>query len=83
MADKDILEFQSSKNIIDADSKDKNEMNNATPVITPFEMRNIIKIIRSCLDAHSNGERNSKMDDIEQFIDNLMLKRKDDFPKFQ
>ncbi|GFW37695.1 HTH_Tnp_Tc3_2 domain-containing protein [Trichonephila clavipes] len=44
MADKDILEFvRSSKNIIDADSKDENEMNNAAPVTTSSEMRNIIK----------------------------------------
>ncbi|GFS80941.1 hypothetical protein TNCV_126711 [Trichonephila clavipes] len=35
MADKDILEFfQSSKNIIDADSKDGNEMNNAAPLFS-------------------------------------------------
>ncbi|GFT13638.1 hypothetical protein TNCV_3831091 [Trichonephila clavipes] len=33
MADKDILEFvQNSKNIVDADSKDEHEMNNAAPV---------------------------------------------------
>ncbi|GFU78272.1 hypothetical protein TNCV_5008491 [Trichonephila clavipes] len=44
MADKDILEFvQSSKNIIDADSEDKNEMNNATPVPTSSKMINVVK----------------------------------------
>ncbi|GFV57484.1 hypothetical protein TNCV_3266601 [Trichonephila clavipes] len=33
MADKDILRFvQSSKNIIDADSDDENEMNNTAPL---------------------------------------------------
>ncbi|KFM70311.1 hypothetical protein X975_18700, partial [Stegodyphus mimosarum] len=44
MADKDILEFvQSSKNIIDADSNDENEMNNAGPVPTSSEMKNVMK----------------------------------------
>uniref|UniRef100_A0A8C4RFJ1 HTH CENPB-type domain-containing protein n=1 Tax=Erpetoichthys calabaricus TaxID=27687 RepID=A0A8C4RFJ1_ERPCA len=71
-----ILEFvQSSKNIIDADSDDENEMNNAAPVPTSSEMRNIMKSMRSYLDAHSNGEMNNKIDDIEQFVDNLMLKK--------
>ncbi|GFT51181.1 hypothetical protein TNCV_3084111 [Trichonephila clavipes] len=36
----------SSQNIIDADSDDENEMNNAAPVPTSFEMRNIMKINR-------------------------------------
>ncbi|GFW49263.1 hypothetical protein TNCV_3057731 [Trichonephila clavipes] len=54
MADKDILEFvQSSKNIIDEDSDDENEMNNAIPVPTSSKMRNIMKSMRSHLDAHS------------------------------
>ncbi|GFV61315.1 uncharacterized protein TNCV_4103731 [Trichonephila clavipes] len=44
MADKDILEFvQSSKNIIDADSDDELEMNNAVPVPISSEMRNVMK----------------------------------------
>ncbi|GFY30601.1 hypothetical protein TNCV_3117631 [Trichonephila clavipes] len=44
MADKDILEFvQNSKNIIDADSDDENEMINAAPVPTSFEMRNVMR----------------------------------------
>uniref|UniRef100_A0A8C4SEN5 HTH CENPB-type domain-containing protein n=1 Tax=Erpetoichthys calabaricus TaxID=27687 RepID=A0A8C4SEN5_ERPCA len=90
MTDKDILEFvQSSKNIIDADSDNENEMNNAAPVPTSSEMRNIMKSMRSYLDAHSNGEMNNKMNDIEQFVDNLMLKKtmqrkiSDYFPKTQ
>ncbi|GFX15206.1 hypothetical protein TNCV_2709111 [Trichonephila clavipes] len=38
MTDKDILEFvQSSKNIIDADSDDENEMNNVASVPTSSE----------------------------------------------
>ncbi|GFT12689.1 hypothetical protein TNCV_5094551 [Trichonephila clavipes] len=58
-ADKDIFEFvQSSKNIIDADSKDENEMNDETPVPTSSEMRNITKSMRSYLDAHSDGKMN-------------------------
>ncbi|GFV73409.1 SCAN domain-containing protein 3 [Trichonephila clavipes] len=40
IADKDILELvQSSKNIIDTDSKDEKEMNNAAPVPPSSEMR--------------------------------------------
>ncbi|GFT87863.1 hypothetical protein TNCV_799691 [Trichonephila clavipes] len=42
-ADKDILGFdQSSKNIIDADSDDENEMSNAAPVSTLSGMKNIV-----------------------------------------
>ncbi|GFU44041.1 hypothetical protein TNCV_4963531 [Trichonephila clavipes] len=49
------------------DSDDENEMNNAAPVPTSFEMRNVMKSMHSYLDAHSNGEMNKEMDDIEQF----------------
>ncbi|GFU01129.1 hypothetical protein TNCV_2834961 [Trichonephila clavipes] len=43
MADEDILKFvQMSKNIIDGDPDDENEMNNAAPVPTSSEMRSII-----------------------------------------
>ncbi|GFX08669.1 uncharacterized protein TNCV_61961 [Trichonephila clavipes] len=71
-----ILEFvQSSKNIIDADSNNENEMNNAAPVLTSSVKRNVMKIMRSDLDAYSNGEINNQMGDIEQFVDNLMLKK--------
>ncbi|GFX30674.1 hypothetical protein TNCV_4861981 [Trichonephila clavipes] len=60
-ANKDILEFvQSSKSIIDADSDKEYEMNNAAPVSTSSEKRNIMKSMCSYLDAHSNGERNKK-----------------------
>ncbi|GFW70229.1 uncharacterized protein TNCV_3337471 [Trichonephila clavipes] len=47
MADKDILcvKFvQNSKNIIDADSGNENEMNNAASVPTLSEMKTIMKI---------------------------------------
>ncbi|GFV48349.1 uncharacterized protein TNCV_2479141 [Trichonephila clavipes] len=45
MTEKDILEFvQSSKNIMNADSSDENEMTNAAPVSTSSEMRNNIKV---------------------------------------
>ncbi|GFV23508.1 uncharacterized protein TNCV_4782191 [Trichonephila clavipes] len=68
MADKDILEFvQSSKNIIDADSDDENEIKNAAPVPTSSEMGNIMKSMHSYFDAHSNGEMDKKRDEIEQF----------------
>ncbi|GFX63993.1 hypothetical protein TNCV_41691 [Trichonephila clavipes] len=51
----------------DANSDEENEMNNAAPDPMSSEMRNIIKTISSYLDAHSIGEMNNKMDDIEQF----------------
>ena len=74
MADKDILEIvQSSKYPINVDSDDEldNEINIVVPVPNTSEMRNIMKIKRTYLDAHSNGEMNNTMGDIEQFIDNL------------
>ncbi|GFS68641.1 hypothetical protein TNCV_1958731 [Trichonephila clavipes] len=75
MADKDILKFvQSSQIIIDADSDDENEMNNAGPVPTSSEMGNIMKSMRSYLVVHSDGEMNNKMKDFDQFNDNLILK---------
>ncbi|GFX69727.1 hypothetical protein TNCV_1770951 [Trichonephila clavipes] len=64
-ADKDISGFD--QNIIDADSDNENEMNNAAPVPTSAEKRNTMKSMRNCLTAHSNDEMNNKMDDIEQF----------------
>ncbi|GFU59731.1 hypothetical protein TNCV_3186871 [Trichonephila clavipes] len=68
MADKDIFEFvQSSKNIIEADFDDKNEINNAAPVPTSSEMRITMKSMCCYLDAYSNGEMNNKMHSIEQF----------------
>ncbi|GFY12966.1 hypothetical protein TNCV_665321 [Trichonephila clavipes] len=76
IADKDILKFvQCSKNVIDADYDDENEMNNAAPVPTSSEMRNIMKSMRNYLDAHSNGEMNIEMNDIEHFVVNWMLKK--------
>ncbi|GFX23826.1 hypothetical protein TNCV_1788571 [Trichonephila clavipes] len=55
------------------DSDDENKMNNAAHVPTSSEMKNAMKSFRSYLDAYSNGEMKNKMDDIEQFVDNLML----------
>ncbi|GFU21819.1 uncharacterized protein TNCV_3283061 [Trichonephila clavipes] len=69
-----LFGVRSSKDIVDANSDDKIGVNNAAPVPTSSEMRNIMENMRSYLDAHSNGEMNNKMDDIEQFVDNLMLK---------
>ncbi|GFU57139.1 uncharacterized protein TNCV_1780022 [Trichonephila clavipes] len=74
MADKDILEFaQSSKNIIDLDFDDENEM--ISPVYTSSEMRNIMKSMRSYLDAHSYGSSLSEkphrknVPEISSFLD--------------
>ncbi|GFW66629.1 hypothetical protein TNCV_1370621 [Trichonephila clavipes] len=72
MADKDILKFdQSSKNFIDADTDDENEMNKAAFVQTTSETRNIMKSVGIYLYAHSNDEMNKKMDDIEKFVLNI------------
>ncbi|GFT27496.1 hypothetical protein TNCV_1275881 [Trichonephila clavipes] len=44
MANKDYLEFvQSSKNVVDEDSEDENEMNNTAPVPTSSKMRKVMK----------------------------------------
>ncbi|GFT46393.1 hypothetical protein TNCV_3127351 [Trichonephila clavipes] len=56
------------KNIINADSIDENEMNNAGPVPTLSEMRDIMKSRYSYLDVHSNDEVNNKRDVIEQIV---------------
>ncbi|GFX12928.1 hypothetical protein TNCV_3659241 [Trichonephila clavipes] len=62
------LEFvQSSKNIIDADSEDENEMHKAASVPTSSEII-MMKNMRRYLDAHSNGEMDNKMDDITRFL---------------
>ncbi|GFV67974.1 hypothetical protein TNCV_1872561 [Trichonephila clavipes] len=59
---------------VNDDSDEENEMYTAAPVLMSSEMRNVTKTMHSYLDAHSNGEMNNKMEDIEQFVDNLMLK---------
>ncbi|GFV85692.1 hypothetical protein TNCV_2003131 [Trichonephila clavipes] len=65
MADKNILELgQSLKNIVDADSGHKNEMNNATPVPMSSTMRNNMNSMFSYLDEHYNGEMNNRMNDM-------------------
>ncbi|GFW28923.1 hypothetical protein TNCV_202461 [Trichonephila clavipes] len=70
IADNDIWEcVQNSKNITAEDSEDENEMNNAAPVPISPELRNVMKCMRSYLDAHSNGKMNNKMDDIDQYVD--------------
>ncbi|GFW72860.1 hypothetical protein TNCV_1267031 [Trichonephila clavipes] len=84
MADKDILEFaQSLKNINDADSKDENERNNATPIPTSSEMRSVRKNMHTYLEANSNVEMNNKIGDIEQFDAKKTMQRKipNYFPK--
>ncbi|GFW98986.1 hypothetical protein TNCV_1782051 [Trichonephila clavipes] len=56
MAHKGILEFvRNSKNIINADSEDENEMNNAASVFTLSKMRNFMKNVPSYLDADFNA----------------------------
>ncbi|GFX05435.1 hypothetical protein TNCV_1007571 [Trichonephila clavipes] len=66
---KTFFEFvQSSKNIIDVDSDDENEMNNIAPVPTSSKMRNNVKNMRRYLDAHSNGEKNTKICDSNNLL---------------
>ncbi|GFW61004.1 hypothetical protein TNCV_4872141 [Trichonephila clavipes] len=67
--------IQSSESIIDADSNYENEMHNADSDPTSSQVRDIMKSMRNYLDAHSNDELNNKMDDMEQFTDNLMKKK--------
>ncbi|GFW72554.1 uncharacterized protein TNCV_3797821 [Trichonephila clavipes] len=75
MADRHLGVCSKLKNIFDADSNGENEMTKAASVPVSSEMRNIMKFMRSYLDAHFNAEMNNKMDYIEQFVDNLMLKK--------
>ncbi|GFT86397.1 hypothetical protein TNCV_3259051 [Trichonephila clavipes] len=56
-------------------SNDENEMNISAPVSTSSEMKKVMKGMCSLLDPHSKGEMNNKMNDIEQSVDNLMLKK--------
>ncbi|GFY15129.1 hypothetical protein TNCV_1569441 [Trichonephila clavipes] len=65
MADKEILKSdKSSKNTVDGDSDDENEMNTAAPIPTSSEMMTIMKSMLSYLDTHSNGEMNNRINDI-------------------
>ncbi|GFV34424.1 hypothetical protein TNCV_5137651 [Trichonephila clavipes] len=68
-----------------ADSEDENEMNNAAPVPTSSQMRNVMKSVYSYLEAHSDGEMNNKKNDIEQIDAKKIMQRKisDYFPKTQ
>ncbi|GFX85791.1 hypothetical protein TNCV_2471931 [Trichonephila clavipes] len=47
--------FKAKKNITEAESDDKNEMNIAAPVLVSSKMKNIMKNMRNYLDATSNG----------------------------
>ncbi|GFW92067.1 hypothetical protein TNCV_2153461 [Trichonephila clavipes] len=61
--------FKAQEISLIADSEDENKINNAATVPTSSEIRNVLKSTFRYLDAHSNGEINSKMDDINQFDD--------------
>ncbi|GFV21633.1 hypothetical protein TNCV_239251 [Trichonephila clavipes] len=88
MENKDILHIaQRSKNFIDADSEDENVMTNVNPIPTLSEMWKIMKSMCNYLEAHSNSEKNFKVDDIEQLAIcdakkvNAKEKKSDYFPK--
>ncbi|GFW37912.1 hypothetical protein TNCV_4631141 [Trichonephila clavipes] len=62
MADKYLLEsVQSLKNIIDADSDDLNEMNNAASVSMSSETRNIVKNGLRSFEPWSSDEDDTKL----------------------
>lgn len=72
--DLDILEIVHNLNgcfYVDSDSK----INDAVPVSSTSEMHKIIKSMCSCLDAHLNGKMNKIVEDFEQFVDNIVLKK--------
>lgn len=39
------------------------------------EIQNKIKSIHCYLDVHSNGEMNESMDDLKQFVDNMVMRK--------
>ncbi|GFX08934.1 hypothetical protein TNCV_2966451 [Trichonephila clavipes] len=50
------------------DFDDENEVSNAAPIPKSSKMRNVLKTMCSYLDAHYNGKKKNKMDDITQFL---------------
>lgn len=92
MTEKEIVEIVQNPNdstYVDSDDESENGISDAVPVPSTSEMRKIIKSMRSYLNAQSNGEMDKMMDNLEQFVDNLVLKRtfqkqiSDFFPKTQ
>ncbi|GFT77064.1 hypothetical protein TNCV_1099411 [Trichonephila clavipes] len=60
-----VLEFVQSSENNDEDSDDEREngVSDAAPVPASSEMMNVMKSMRSYLDAHSNREMSNKMND--------------------
>jgi len=92
MTEKEIMEIVQNQNdstYVDSDNESENGISDAVPVPSTSEMRKIIKSMRRYLNAQSNGEMDKTMDDLEQFVDNVVLKRtfqkkiSDFFPKKQ
>jgi len=78
MTEKDIVEIVRNpkhSTYVDSDDESENGFKDAVPVPSTSEMRKIIKSMRCYLNAHLSGETNKMMDDLEQFVDNVMLKR--------
>lgn len=78
MTQKEIVEIVQNPNdstYVDSDDESENGISDAVPVPSTSEMRKIIKSMRSYLNAQSNGEMDKTMDDLEQFVDNVVLKR--------
>ncbi|GFW38078.1 hypothetical protein TNCV_835181 [Trichonephila clavipes] len=72
---KRVWSLLKTQNIIDANSDDEKEMNNSAPAPpTSSEIRNIMENMFSYLNAHTDGEKNNKMVDIELFVDNCKEK---------
>lgn len=77
--DEDILDVVQTvkEDPIDENSEGEteNETKPAVPVPTTSEMLNHLKSMRHYLDAHSSGEMNHAIDAIEQFVENVVLKK--------
>ena len=75
--DNDILELaQTSKDDPSGEDSDDDRDNEIDfPVPTTSEMRKCIISMHRYLDVHSKGEMNQTMDDIEQYVDNMMINK--------
>lgn len=75
--DNEILEIvhnSNDSNVHPGDESD-NEINYADPVPFTLEMQKIIKSMHIYLDVHSSREMNKTMGNLEQFVDNMVLKK--------
>ena len=62
-------------NAVDEKGRSKTDSCTEFPVPTISEMWKCIISMRRYLDVHSKGEMNQTMDDIEQYVDNMMINK--------